>query len=82
MGRTGLGRARSERQRELGRICLEELAHAVQSGQLAALHIISVHAVEEEGAVQVLHEGSLGAEGRRGSVLPNEACGQREGGKG
>lgn len=35
----------------------------MQSGQFAALHILGIHAVEEEGAIQVLHKGSLQAEG-------------------
>lgn len=53
--------------RELGRICLKELADARQRGQLVALHVLGVHAVKQEGAVQVLDERGLRSETQRGS---------------
>lgn len=45
--------------RELRRICIKELAHSGQAGQLVALHVLHVHAVKQEGAIQVLDKCGL-----------------------
>lgn len=47
---------------ELGRICLKELPDTRQAIQLVALHILSVHAVKQEGVIQVLDKRSLHSE--------------------
>ena len=52
---------------ELGRICLKELADARQVGQLVALHVLGVHAVKQEGTIQVLDKRSLQSETRQRS---------------
>lgn len=47
---------------ELGRISLQELANARQVGQLVAFYVLGVHAVKQEGAIQVLDERGLWSE--------------------
>lgn len=41
------------------RICLKELTNTRQVGQLVALHILGIHAVKQEGAIQVVDERHL-----------------------
>lgn len=62
----GPGSAR-EGSHDLGRICLKELTNAGQAGQLVAFHVLSIHAVKQEGAVQVLDKRSLWSETRPSS---------------
>jgi hypothetical protein len=44
---------------DLERICFKELSNTRQVGQLVALHILGIHAVKQEGAVQVLNKRHL-----------------------
>lgn len=69
----GLGSARGG-SHELGRICIEELAHGGQAGQLVALHVLHVHAVKQEGAVQVLDKCSLWLETQLRSTMEFGGC--------
>lgn len=48
--------------RELGRICLKELPDTRQTAQLVALYVLSIHAVKQEGVIQVLDKCSLCSE--------------------
>lgn len=41
------------------RICLKELTNTGQVGELVALHILGIHAVKQEGAIQVINERQL-----------------------
>lgn len=41
------------------RICFKELTNTRQVGQLVALHILGIHAVKQEGAIQVLNKRPL-----------------------
>lgn len=44
---------------DCSRICLKELTNTGQVGQLAALRILGIHAVKQEGPIQVLDERHL-----------------------
>lgn len=64
---------------ELGRISLQELTNARQVGQLVAFYVLGVHAVKQEGAIQVLYERGLWSEIQRAWRTQTHLIGPGEG---